>query len=64
MRKALVAVAVVAAALAGWWFSQNASLTRLRAEFLPWMERLERWRDGCEAARRALRSRDAGSGGP
>ena len=28
------------------------------------MERLERWRDGCEAARRALRSRDAGAADP
>jgi hypothetical protein len=57
MRKALAVLAVVLAALAGWWVYENASLTRLRAEFLPWMERLERWRDGCEATRRALRQR-------
>ncbi|HWZ84877.1 MAG TPA: CRTAC1 family protein [Thermoanaerobaculia bacterium] len=59
MRKALVILALILAAVAGWWVYQNASLTRLRAQFLPWMERLERWRDGCEAARRALRQREA-----
>ncbi|MGE5414268.1 MAG: CRTAC1 family protein, partial [Syntrophomonadaceae bacterium] len=49
----------VAAALAGWWFYQNGSIERLRSRFEPWMARLGRWRDGCEAARRALRSREA-----
>jgi hypothetical protein len=51
-------------ALAGWWLYENASLARLRAEFLPWMERLGRWRDGCEAARRALRQREAQASDP
>lgn len=46
------------------WFYENASLTRLRGEFVPWMHRLERWRDGVEAARRALRRRERGADEP
>ncbi len=40
-------------------YTENASIERLRGEFRPWMARLERWRDANEAARRALRSREA-----
>ena len=53
-----------ARAAAGWWLYKNASIERLRAEFVPWMERLERWRDANEAMRRALRSREATAADP
>src|SRR5271169_3453698 len=54
------AVAAVAASVAlGVWLFQNASLARLRAEFIPWMHRLERYRDALERTRAALRARDA-----
>ncbi len=43
---------VVLALGAGIWLYQNASLTRLRRDFEPWMHRLERWRDAIEEARR------------
>ena len=49
---------LVVLAGAGWWVYRNASIERLRAEFRPWMARLERWRDANEAMRRALRSRE------
>ena len=58
-RKLLIALALATAAAAGWWVYRNASIERLRGEFRPWMARLERWRDANEAARRALRSREA-----
>ncbi len=64
MRKVLLFLALLALAAAGWWIYENASLTRLRAGFRPWMQRLERWRDGCEATRRALRSREATAADP
>ena len=64
MRKTLAILAVVFAALAGWWVYRNSSLTRLRAEYRPWMDRLGRWRDGCEAARRAIRSRETTAADP
>ncbi len=63
-RNFVIALALVVLAAAGWWLYRNASISRLRAEFRPWMARLERWRDGCEAARRALRSREATPGDP
>lgn len=59
MRRALIVFLVLVALAAGWWLYRNASIERLRAEFRPWMERLERWRDASEAARRSLRSRGA-----
>src|SRR5262249_13760293 len=59
VRKALVLVAVLALAAAGWWVYRNASIERLRAQYRPWMERLGRWRDANEAVRRALRGREA-----
>ncbi len=56
--------AILLLAGAGVWFYQNASLPRLRKDFLPWMERLGRYRDACEATRRALRSRVATTADP
>ncbi len=64
MRKLLIGVTLAVAIAAGWWVYQNSSITRLRARFTPWMQRLERWRDACEATRRALRSRDAAAADP
>ena len=64
MRKFLIVLAFAAAAGAGWWVYKNSSLTRLRGEFMPWMERLGRWRDACEATRRGLRSREATAADP
>ena len=57
MRKSLGTVGLLLALGASWWVYENASLTRLRSRFEPWMHRLERWRDACESTRRALRSR-------
>jgi hypothetical protein len=59
VRKALVVLGVVLLAATGVWVYRNASIERLRAEFRPWMARLERWRDASEATRRALKRRDA-----
>ncbi|HEY6928896.1 MAG TPA: VCBS repeat-containing protein, partial [Thermoanaerobaculia bacterium] len=57
-RRRLVAGAVVVLALvAGAWLYENASLTRLRRGYIPWMHRLERWRNAVEQTRRAIRSR-------
>ena len=64
MRKTLILLAVLVALAAGWWLYKNASIDRLRAEFQPWMARLERWRDANEAIRRALRSREATAADP
>ena len=52
---------VAAIAALGWWLFENASLPRLRATFIPWMHRLERYRDALETTRAALRRRDAGA---
>jgi FG-GAP-like repeat/ASPIC and UnbV len=64
-RRRLWAAAAAAAALAllGVWLFNNASLSRLRATFIPWMHRLERYRDALETTRAALRRRDAGAAG-
>ena len=64
MRKAFLVIGVLLLAAAGWWIYRNASVHRLRAEFRPWMARLERWRDANEAVRRALRSREAAPADP
>jgi hypothetical protein len=58
-RRVLLTLFLVVAAATGIWFYENGSITRLRKEYIPWMERLARWRDACEASRRALRSRSA-----
>ncbi len=63
-RNVLLALAVILLASVGWWVYRNASIERLRAEYRPWMARLERWRDACEETRRALRSREATPGDP
>ena len=62
MRKVLFVLVILLAA-GGWWAHEN-TLARLRARYTPWMERLGRWRDACEAARRALRSREATGADP
>ena len=62
-RWAATAVAVAAVAL-GVWLFENASLARLRAEFIPWMHRLERYRDALETTRAALRAKSAQQGDP
>ncbi len=56
--KALWLLAVGLLVAAGIWTYRNASLTRLRRDFVPWMHRLERWRDAAEETRRALRRRE------
>jgi enediyne biosynthesis protein E4 len=58
------AAAAAASALLAFWLFRNASLSRLRAEFIPWMHRLERYRDALEKTRAALRSRAAAPGDP
>ncbi|HEX7529313.1 MAG TPA: VCBS repeat-containing protein, partial [Thermoanaerobaculia bacterium] len=63
-RWAATAVAVAAIAVLGVWVFENASLSRLRAEFIPWMHRLERYRDALETTRAALRASSAQQGDP
>ena len=63
-RRFLLAFSVLLLAGAGIWISENASLARLRRQFIPWMERLGRWRDAIEATRRAIRSRSPSSADP
>ncbi len=60
MRRWKAAALAAALAALGWWLFENASLPRLRATFVPWMHRLERYRDALETTRAALRRRDAG----
>ena len=50
--------------MAGVWIYRNSSLERLRREFVPWMHRLERWRDAAEETRRALKRRDPAPSDP
>jgi hypothetical protein len=61
LKRWIVFLVLALLAGAGWWIWKNASIERLRGEFRPWMARLERWRDANEAARRAVRSREATS---
>jgi len=63
-RRALLAVLALAVAGAGLWLYRNASITRLRRDFEPWMNRLVHYRDACESARRALRSRETTAADP
>jgi hypothetical protein len=65
-RRTLPALALtfLVLALGGVWLYRNAYLPRLRAEFVPWMHRLEEWRDAVETTRRALKQRDPGPGDP
>jgi hypothetical protein len=52
-----VVPAVILAAV-GVWIYRNSNVPRLRHDFIPWMKRLEAWRDGIEQVRRSLRSRE------
>jgi hypothetical protein len=63
-RRILLILAAAIAAAIGVWAYHNTSIHRLRREFAPWMERLVRWRNACEATRRALRSREATAADP
>ncbi|HKF45181.1 MAG TPA: CRTAC1 family protein [Thermoanaerobaculia bacterium] len=63
-RTALRLTAIVLLAAAGVWLYRNSSITRLRREFVPWMHRLERWRDAAELTRRALLRRDPSPSDP
>jgi len=58
-RNAIRLLVLLVLAAAGIWLYRNSSITRLRAEFIPWMHRLERYRDAAELTRRALLRRDA-----
>jgi enediyne biosynthesis protein E4 len=60
----LLLFAVFLLGAAGVWLYRNAYLPRLRAEFVPWMHRLERWRDAVESTRRALKRHDPGPDDP
>ena len=63
-RSFLVLTTAVIAVAAGVWLYRNAYLPRLRREFIPWMHRLETWRDAVEQTQRALKSRDRTSEDP
>jgi enediyne biosynthesis protein E4 len=65
-RRALVAgvLALLVLAIAGVWLYRNAHLPTLRREFVPWMERLGRWRDGIEQIQTAMRSRTSRAADP
>src|SRR5881394_1889062 len=58
-RRWLAACAIAGLAALGLFLYTNVSIPRLRAEFEPWMHRLERFRDALETTRAALRSREA-----
>ncbi|HJW13458.1 MAG TPA: CRTAC1 family protein [Thermoanaerobaculia bacterium] len=62
--KVVLLLALIAAAAAGIWVYENAPLEKLRREFVPWMHRLERWRDAAEETRRALRRREPAPSDP
>ncbi|HEY6049795.1 MAG TPA: hypothetical protein VIZ58_01000, partial [Thermoanaerobaculia bacterium] len=64
MKRALLGFLALVLLGGGIWLFENASIERLRGRFLPWMHRLEHWRDAVETARRALRSRDPRPGDP
>ncbi len=63
-RRILAALAVLIAAGIAIWFDQNSSIERLRRGYVPWMHRLERWRDAIEETRRALRRREPAPSDP
>ncbi len=54
-RTLLLTLGVLALGGIAFWLYANASLPRLREEFLPWMRRLGTWRDGIEGVSGALR---------
>ncbi|HKD11626.1 MAG TPA: VCBS repeat-containing protein, partial [Thermoanaerobaculia bacterium] len=63
-RKAWTLIVLAIAAGAGVWLYQNASIERLRRGFVPWMHRLERWRDAIEETRRRLRRQEPSPSDP
>jgi enediyne biosynthesis protein E4 len=63
-RRILAGGALLLLAAAGVWLYRNAYLPRLRREFIPWMHRLEAWRDAIELTQRALKRREPGSDDP
>jgi hypothetical protein len=64
IRTLALAVLAVALVAGGLWFYRNAHLPTLRREFVPWMNRLESWRDEIERVQRALKSRGPTAGEP
>jgi hypothetical protein len=64
LKRLFQVLVLVTLAAIGVWAYENAPVSKLRREFMPWMERLGRWRDGCEALRAALRSRMPVAGEP
>jgi enediyne biosynthesis protein E4 len=63
-QKAIRVAGILVLAVGGVWVYKNSSLIRLRREFIPWMHRLERWRDSAEETRRALKRRDSAASDP
>jgi hypothetical protein len=63
-RRALLIGFAVVAVGAGIWLYRNAHLPTLRREFIPWMKRLETWRDEVERVQRAMKSREATADDP
>jgi enediyne biosynthesis protein E4 len=57
-RRILAGGALLLLAAAGIWLYRNAYLPRLKREFIPWMHRLEAWRDAIERTQRALKRRE------
>ncbi len=54
-RTLILSFLALAAVSLGIWLHQNASIERLRSEFIPWMKKLERFRDAIQEVRRAAR---------
>lgn len=63
-RRALLIGFAVLAVAAGIWLYRNAHLPTLRREFIPWMKRLETWRDEVERVQRAMKSREPTANDP
>ncbi|MFN2385927.1 MAG: CRTAC1 family protein [Thermoanaerobaculia bacterium] len=62
-RVLILSSSLVLAAGAALWLHAN-SLPRLRQEFIPWMKRLERWRDGIESVQNAVARSEGLPGDP
>lgn len=58
-RRLLASLLLLLAAGLGAWLWENASMPRLTAGFVPWMKKLERWRDAVQDVARAARNREA-----
>ncbi len=57
-RRVLLTLAALALSGIGVFLYFNVSMNRLRAGYTPWMEKLGRYRDGIEATRRAVWTRN------